>query len=364
MQALITAYLEEAALTRLHEVLELTPGGALVHQRSIEPDELIRELAGIPILIVGYEQVTEAVMDACPDLALISSIRGGPEANISIAAATERGIPVLYTVGRTDHAVAEYTFALMLAIARHVTDGYQLVTERVITHPKPYDHERDVIWRLPPGSESARIRARLTGVELYRKTLGLIGFGNIGRHVAKLGQAFGMRVVVADPFIDPARAREAGVELVDLPDLMAQADFVSPHARVTPQSTGVVGRAELARMKPTAYLVNTARAALIDEDALIETLREGRIAGAALDVFHREPLPPDYPLLDLPNVILTPHLAGSTREIPTHHSDMVADDVVAYLHGEIPTGHVANPAVFDRATFRARGARVFGAAVR
>lgn len=359
VKVLLTAGLEEEALVLLRAHVHLTerlsrPGNLL------QPPDLIRLLDGHDVLIVGYDQVTDEVMDACPDLKVIGSIRGGPEANISIEGATARGIPVLYTVGRTQHAVAEYTFALMLGIARNLALGDHLVKTRVLTSDAPQVSARDVIWQLPPDSEARRIQAGLIGTELYRKTLGLVGIGNIGQEVARLGRCFGMRVIAYDPYLPPNRAAELEIEPVSLNDLMQQADFVSLHARVTPESTGVIGRDELRLMKRTAYLVNTARAALLDEEALITALEERWFAGAALDVFHKEPLDPSHPLLELDNVILTPHFAGSTREIPQHHSRMVAEDVISYLQGRIPSGHVKNPEVFERAEFAHRGKLALG----
>lgn len=356
----LTAELTEDALALLRANVEVVEGGALRHGRLLAPAELAEELRGADVLIVGYEQVTEEVMDARPELKLISSIRGGPEANISIEAATARGIPVLYTLGRTQHAVAEHAFALMLALARHVTEGDRLIRGRVITDAAPLPYARDVVWRLPDGSAARDRHAALRGTELFGKTLGLLGLGNIAQEVARLGQAFGMRVFSHDPYLPAERARQLGVELVDLPDLMRGADFLSLHARVTPESTGVVGRAELRLMKPTAYLVNTARAALLDEAALLEALQGRWFAGAALDVFHKEPLDPDSPLLDLEHVILTPHLAGSTEEIPLHHSRMVAEDVVGYLGGRVVRERVKNPEVFESAAFAGRGGVALG----
>lgn len=353
-KALLTAELTDEALALLYAEVEVTKGGALRHGRLLAPMDLAEELRGHDILIVGYEQVTDELMDACPGLSLISSIRGGPEANISIDAATTRGIPVLYTLGRTQHAVAEHTFALMLAIARHVAEGDRLVKTRVLTSNEPQTYARDVVWRLPEGTEARRVHAGLVGTELHGKTLGLVGLGNIGQEVARLGGAFGMRIVTYDPYLAAERAESLGIERVALPDLMRRADFISLHARITPESTGVVGRDELRLMKPTAYLVNTARAALLDEAALVEALREGWLAGAGLDVFQKEPLNPEHPLLELENVILTPHLAGSTREIPLHHSRMVAEDVVGYLHGRIARERVKNPEVFDTPAYAGR----------
>lgn len=360
VRVLLTADLTDEALDILHQAVEVTPGGMMRLGRIGSTEDLINELQGYDVLIVGYEQITAALMDACPDLKLIASIRGGPEANISIDAATERGIPVLFTLGRTQHAVAEYALAQMLSLSRNLPRGDRLIRDRVITSDIPQASERDVIWRLPEGSAEQEIHRLLRGSELYGKTLGLVGLGNIGEEVARLGRAFGMHVIVSDPYVSEERAAEHGVTLVSLPDLMRRADIISLHARITPETIGLLGPAEFALMKPTALLVNNARAALMDEGALVDALVNRKISGAALDVFHKEPLAPDYPLIGLDNVILTPHLAGSSHEIPEHHSRMVAQDVVNYLDGKLTLPRVKNRDVFDAPAFANHGGLLFG----
>lgn len=360
IRVLLTADLTDEALDILHQAVEITPGGMMRFNRIVSTEELTNELQGFDVLIVGYEQVTAELMNACPDLKLIASIRGGPEANISIDAATEHGIPVLFTLGRTQHAVAEYAFAQMLALSRNLPRGDRLIRDHVITSDVPQASDRDVIWRLPEGSEEQNIHRSLRGSELYGKTLGLVGLGNIGEEVARLAQAFGMRVIVSDPYVSEERADEHGVILVSLQDLMRTADIISLHARITPETIGLIGPDEFALMKPSALLINNARAALMDEKALIDILVNRRIGGAALDVFHKEPLDPDYPLIGLDNVILTPHLAGSSHEIPQHHSRMVAQDVVNYLNGELTLPRVKNRNVFDAPAFASRGGLLFG----
>jgi D-3-phosphoglycerate dehydrogenase len=321
---------------------------------------LTEELRGQDVLILSYHQLTREVMENAPDLKLISSIRGGPEANISIDAATELGIPVLYTGGRTAHAVAELTMLHMLALSRPICRGDRLLRERVLTDDSPQQADRDVIWPLGETSSASIWHDKLTGTELYGKVLGIVGFGYIGRLVARLANAFGMQVLVYDPYVGPEMADEAGAALMsDLKEMLHQADFVSVHARVTPQSVGLLGREEFQAMKPTAYYVNTARAAIADETALMEALQQRWIAGAGLDVYHKEPLSPDSPLLGMTHVNLTPHLAGSTHEIMTHHSRMVAEGIIDYLVGRRPP-IMANPEVFDTPAFARRGALAFG----
>ena len=195
------------------------------------------------------------------------------------------------------------------------------------------------------------------GVELAGKTAGLVGLGAVGREVAKRLAAFDMNLIVTDPhprpFPLPGRRESAPsplwgegqsqVDLLPLDDLLRRSDFVSLHCPLNHETTGMIGARELARMKPTAFLVNTARAAIVDESALIAALRERRIAGAGLDVHLVEPLPPNSPWLALPNVILTPHIGGATGDVVRHHSDMIVDDIERWLRGERPL-HCVTPA--------------------
>ena len=198
-------------------------------------------------------------------------------------------------------------------------------------------------WKLDGESPFKDFR----GVELAGRCLGIIGLGRIGSRVAQLAQAFNMRVLAYSPYTSPIEADALNVQLVDLDALLQQADFISVHARVTNETWGMLGERELNLMKPSAYLISVSRAAVIDQAALIKALEQRRIAGAALDVFWFEPLPANHPLLALDNVTLTPHLAGATGEVQERHSQIIVDDVIAWLDGRRPT-HLANPEVWHK----------------
>jgi phosphoglycerate dehydrogenase-like enzyme len=179
------------------------------------------------------------------------------------------------------------------------------------------------------------------GPELAGKTLGLLGLGAIGQYVARLGLGLGMRVIAWSYSADPARAQRLGVELVERDEVFRRADVVSVHLRNTPEVRGIVGARELALMKPSAYLINTARGALVDDSALASALRAEKIAGAALDVYTEEPLPPERnPFRELTNVVLTPHIGAVTREANTRSRAMPVDNIIAYLQGN--PQHVVN----------------------
>jgi D-3-phosphoglycerate dehydrogenase len=242
---------------------------------------------------------------------MIGVLRGGTE-NIDVACATQRGVAVLNTPGRLSRAVAECTVGLILAEIRNIARGHaRLVQGR---------------WdRSFPNSDAIP--------ELYRRTVGLVGYGAVGQLVAHFLAAFGCRLLAFDPYFQGAATPTT---LTDLPTLLKEADVVSLHARLCPETQHLIGAKEMALMKPTAVLVNTARSGLVDEAALIQALRERRIMGAALDVFDLEPLPSDHPFLHLDNVTLTPHLAGSTHDGFRNSPVLMAGHLARLLRGEGP----------------------------
>jgi D-3-phosphoglycerate dehydrogenase len=273
------------------------------------PAELTANLADFDIVVVQFAPVARAFIVAARRLKVIAVLRGGTE-NIDVPFATERGIAVLNTPGRLARAVAECTVGLILAEIRNLARGHaRLMQGR-------WDRS------FPNGDDIP---------ELYRRTVGLVGYGAVAQLVAGYLEAFGCRLLAYDPFFT---GNPAPAVLTDLPDLLRQSDVVSLHARLCPETQGLIGAKELALMKPSAVLVNTARSGLVDEAALVAVLRERRIMGAALDVFDLEPLPADHPLLGLENVTLTPHLAGSTRDGFRNSPVLMAGHLARLLRGE------------------------------
>jgi D-3-phosphoglycerate dehydrogenase len=290
------------------------------------PDGLLDAVGEAEILAVQFSPVSRAVIEAGKKLKVIGVARAGWE-NIDVKAATEHDIVVVHIMGRNANAVAEHTIGLILCEMRNLARSH---------------------CALQSGVWIARQIDPLHTFELAGKTLGLVGFGTIGRLVARRLAGFDLRLLVHDPYVPEARVEQAGGEAVSLPELLRRSDVVSLHARLVPETEGLIGRAELALMRPTAYLINSARAGLIVEEALVEALSERRIAGAALDVYWQEPLPADHPLTRLDNVTLNSHLAGTTLDALHNTIDLVIEGVLGVVR-EGGTPFIVNPEVLESA---------------
>lgn len=302
-----------AQLARLHAV-----GDVVLHQtRAADEEELIERLHGADctINVRAYSRFDERVLAALPELRLISVLGTGTD-NIDLAACNHLGVVVTNCPGASTASVAELSLALLLAVARNVVRSDRDVRKGVWTH--------------------------LPSFELRGKVLGIVGLGLIGQEVARLGRAFGMRVIAWSFHDDPERAARVGADMVPLEELLRQADAVSIHLRNSAEARGLIGPRELALMKPSAVLINTARALIVDEAALLDALREKRIAGAGLDVFVQEPLPTGSAWAALDNVVLTPHVGSTTVEASARLAATPVDNILNFAAGE-PT-NVVNPA--------------------
>ncbi|MFI9274154.1 D-2-hydroxyacid dehydrogenase family protein [Kitasatospora sp. NPDC052896] len=272
-----------------------------------DADELVRRLAGFEVVVAMRERTwfTAEVLCRLPDLRLLVST-GPRNVAIDVAAATRQGVLVSNT-GYFGASTAELTWALILAAARNLP-----VEDRAV---------RDGGWQ------------RTVGTGLHGRTLGLLGLGNLGSNVARIGQAFGMDTIAWSQNLTPERAAEHGVTAVTRQELFADADVLSVHLVLSGRTRGLVGGAELAAMKPSAILVNTSRGPIIDQDALLDTLRRRAIRCAALDVYDVEPLPSDHPLRTLPNTVLTPHIGYVTRELYEVFYRDAVEDIAAFQAG-------------------------------
>ncbi|MHA1505637.1 MAG: phosphoglycerate dehydrogenase [Candidatus Asgardarchaeia archaeon] len=292
------------------------------YDRKMSKEELIQMAKDAEILVVGNDKIDEEVMDKCKKLRLIARHGIGVD-NIDLKAATERGIIVTYTPQANSESVADFTIGLMISLSRKI---------------------------IKANNDTKRGDIKVTeyiGSEIYKKTLGVIGLGAIGSRVAKRAKGFDMRVLAYDPYASKEKAEELGVELVDKDYLLKESDFVTLHVPLTPETEGMIGERELKLMKKTAFLINTSRGGVVDERALHKALEEGWIAGAALDVYVKEPPDPDDPIVKLEDTITTPHIAAYTMEALCRMGMMIAEDVMKFLNGERPI-NVANPEVFNR----------------
>lgn len=279
-------------------------------------NDVVEFVADAEILVTQLAPVSRAMLERLPNLKMIAVSRGGP-VNADIKAARDNGILVVNVPGRNASAVAEFTIGLILTETRKIREGHEAL--------------RLGKWR------GDLYRADITGRELNEMTIGVIGYGNVGTKVVRLLRAFGSKILVNDPYVQlhPEDA-DAGVELVGLDRVLKEADIVSLHPRVTEETRNIMNAQSFAKMKPGAFFVNTARGPLCDYDALYEALSSGHLGGAMLETFSIEPVPADWPLLQLDNVTLTPHIAGASRRTITYAAEQVADEVRRYIAGEPP----------------------------
>jgi len=314
----------EKDMKKLYEYCEVD-----LNERDEPPsrEELLEHVKGKDgLLCLLTDKIDREVMDiAGSQLKVISTYSVGFD-HIEVEEATKRGIYVTHTPGVLTDAVADHAMALMLAIARRLIEAHNCVKTKGC-------------WRTWSPTF-------LLGEDVYGKTLGIIGLGRIGTAIAKRAKGFNMRILYYDIVRRERVEKELGVEYRPLDELLREADFVSINVALTKETYHMIGERELKLMKPSAYLINTARGAVVDTSALVKALREGWIAGAALDVFEEEPLPIDHPLTKMENVILTPHMAAHTEEFFREAAVTVAKEVLKALKGERPA-YLANPEVYS-----------------
>ncbi|MFY2559253.1 2-hydroxyacid dehydrogenase [Corallococcus terminator] len=318
----VTRQLPGEALGRLSRLVDLS-----VWEEELPPsrDALMTQAALAEGLVTLLTDRVDARLLACaPGLRAVSNVAVGYD-NIDVPACTERRVAVGNTPGALTETSADFAFALILGLARRVAEADAFV--------------RAGKWR----TWSPTL---LLGTDVYGATLGIVGPGAIGAAVARRARGFGMRILYVSREPKPALEAETGARQVDKATLLAEADILTLHVPLTPATRHWVGRAELAAMKPGALLVNTARGGVVDPDALIDALREGKLGGVALDVTEPEPLPPDSPLMTLPNVLLAPHIASASHATRGRMASMAVDNLLAALEGRRPP-HCVNPEVFE-----------------
>ena len=320
-RALVTAPFRGEGLETLRSIADVVYDPWIEHRplRLYDDKALAAriEAEGADIVVCEADFCTGAVLEL--PLRAIGSTRGDPT-NVDVPGATAKGIPVLHAPGRNADGVAELAVALLLAVNRHLLPADADVRAGEVFKDGTIPYQRFRAW------------------QLAGRTAGIVGLGAVGRATRWRLEGLGMRVIAHDPFNDEATH--------SLDELVVEADVVSMHAAVSPDTLGMMGAAQFAAMREGAIYVNSARAALHDLDALTEALASGRLAGAGLDHFEGESLPTDHPLCSMPNVVLTPHIGGATYDTEANHSRIIADDLVRLLAGERPT-HIANPEVLS-----------------
>lgn len=286
---------------------------AEVKEASGDEDELIPALEGVEVLVTQLAPVTEQVFASADELRLVVCTRGGP-VNVNVAAASSRDIPVCYTPGRNAPAAAEFALGLMLAAIKRIPAAHASLS-RGDWRGEFYSYEEN-------------------GMELEGATIGLVGFGSIGRRITSVLRAFGSEVLVYDPFVEPTEVEEAGARKAGLEELLRNSQVVSLHARLTGDTKGMIGSEQIALMSEGSVLVNTARGGLLDYDALCDALQSRHLGAAALDVYDEEPPPEGSRLFEAPNLVLSPHMAGATRQTAHRAADTAAAEVRRYVRGQ------------------------------
>lgn len=315
---LISDNVDKAAL----EVLTSAEGISLTAPGNMTREQTIAALPEADALIIRSATTADADLLAHADKLKVIARAGVGVDNVDLATATAKGIVVVNTPDGNTISTAEYTFGLMIALARHISAAYADMTAGR--------------WD----------RKAFMGVELKGKTLGVVGFGRIGRAVAKRALAFDMEIVAADPYIPEDVAADLGVRLVSLDELYAVSDFITLHSVITDETREMVNADSIAKMKKGVRIINAARGALINDHDLAEAIKAGKVAGAALDVFHQEPPPADNPLVNLKGVLHTPHLAASTTDAQINVGVDAARLVInGLLHGKFE--NVCNPSVLN-----------------
>lgn len=293
---------------------------AEVREASGSEEQMISALEGVSVCVAHHAPLTTRILEHAPDLRLFVVCRGGP-VNVNIKAATERGVAVAYTPARNAAATAEHTVAMIMAAIRRIPEADAAIREG--------QWKGDYTWDT-------------ASFELETAVVGLIGYGAIGRIVGRILRSFGSTVLAYDPFA--TISAEEDVIAVGLDELLRRANVVSVHARETSESRGLLGASQIAMMQPGSVVINCARGTLVDYDALAHALRTGHLFAAGADVFPEEPLPPESPLLGLKNFVMTPHIAGGTRQAAEKAVSIAAEEVRRFLAGE-ELRYCANPEV-------------------
>ncbi len=332
-KALVTAEVIPEILSALSDKIDFVYDGYFLDHNVMPHSELIEKIPEYDVLVCEYDTIDAAVLEAAKCLKIIICCRGGVGSVIDLSAAKERGIIVCNNAGRNANAVADMIMAFILCMTRNILSTNELVHNGTIlgeksTKPSEY---KDTVWGLDNDSPFIKYR----GKSINYMTLGIVGFGHAGRLLAKKANAFGMKIIAADPFVKKSKVPEY-VEIVDSDTLLANADIVSLNCISTPQTKNMFNKEAFAKMKEGSYFINTSRGNLVVEEDMCDALNSGHLRGAAIDVARQEPIPPTSPLVAAKNLIITPHIAGSSLDVQVTGSNMVVESLSDWVQGDEP----------------------------
>ncbi len=329
----------EKRIQEIERFCDITIAGELKHGKGNVTEKMVREeCKGFEMVVLGDENAKADTLNEWVEsgMKFIGVAKGTP-VTVDNEVLKAAGIPLSYTPGRNRAAVAEFNLGLMIAVARKLTlSAIGLAKGEHVGEPM------DDIYDVPdvknvtfgPLDEKHPFMDYGIGFELYGKKLGIAGYGAIGREVAVRAKAFGMEILAYDPYISSEVIEKDGGRAVDLNTMLAESDIISLHLPVIEATKAMVNKEWFSKMKPTAYLINTARAAVIDQKDFVEALQNREIAGAAIDVYWKEPVPSNHPLLKMRNVVCTPHMAGLTTDVDNWSGEMMSEEMLAYIRGE------------------------------
>lgn len=335
LKALLTAEIDKTIVAELENYIDIEYAGWVIDNEILSEAEMVKLSVGKDIIVTSYDPVTKAVIDSSPELKLIVCTRANP-VNIDAEYAKSKGIKISYAPGRNSDCAAEFTVALMLSITRKIPMAFMDLRNGKYTAEQKHEVKtkeglkRDVTWAL--GKNTPYIEYK--GFQMKGHTLGIVGYGSIGRRVAAICNGFGMNIIVADPYLT-AKDVEDYITLKTFDEVIAQSDILTVHMKDTLETEKVINAEVFGKMKDGAYFINTSRGAVVEESALIDALLTHKIAGAAVDVFESEPIASNHPFItQCDNIVITPHLAGATYDAITNHTIQLVTDVKHFLNSE------------------------------
>jgi len=331
LKALVTAELDINTLIKTIDTIKFDTAGYAKDHKVMESKDLANIVGAYDILISEFETINKNVIENAKNLKLIICCRGGVKSVVDMDAAAKKNITVLHNAGRNASAVSEIVMGYILDMCRNITYSNNLIHNKIITTDSrniPTEY-KDTIWGLDDNSPYHTLRGRSPRL----MTLGIVGFGNVGREVAKKAECFGMDILIFDP-IDASFSKSENVKSVSFEELLKSSDIVSLHCPLTKDNYHMIGKKEFKMMKKSAFFINAARGDLVDEDALIDALNSGEIKAAALDVVSKEPIDSSSKLLDVPGLIITPHIAGASDEVVLKGTEMVIHKLLTWQNDE------------------------------